>query len=319
MKSAPLSQITKNSTADDISIKDSHSKNSANKNSVTTDVIASQKQALKITQTDLSHQRYFKSGKSLGNLDIPELVKVPSHNKNSFNVLHIVLVTKYLLEASKLAINNYNRVLESLQNFDKEIEKNIQNGEWNVKKLECLLEEMDVEKISLVLKNDKEFNAEKFKSNLYKVSVKPFLGKFLFLLMIREASVKAVKTLIKLAYDHEYEVKSRLGKDNYHPFTPRYDMSTYLSAAVIHETIEIVELLLKKGAPPNETDKFSMTPLHYAVKNNQIEIVKLLLDHNADPRIKDKHGNRPIDLYVKQLTDPKILEILSKAEKRYQI
>jgi len=45
--------------------------------------------------------------------------------------------------------------------------------------------------------------------------------------------------------------------------------------------MEIIELLLKKGAYGNARDSYSVTPLHLAVENGSKEIVKLLLKHGA--------------------------------------
>ena len=45
--------------------------------------------------------------------------------------------------------------------------------------------------------------------------------------------------------------------------------------------MEIIELLLKKGAYVNATDSYSVTPLQLAVENGSEDIVKLLLKHGA--------------------------------------
>jgi len=56
---------------------------------------------------------------------------------------------------------------------------------------------------------------------------------------------------------------------------------TLLHSAVKRKKMEIIELLLKKGAYVNARDSDSVTPLHLAVENGSEEIVKLLLKHGA--------------------------------------
>ena len=54
--------------------------------------------------------------------------------------------------------------------------------------------------------------------------------------------------------------------------------------------IEMVELLLSKGADPNRKNYNEDTPLIYAVDNEHIDIVKLLLESGADPNLQGDDG-----------------------------
>jgi len=48
---------------------------------------------------------------------------------------------------------------------------------------------------------------------------------------------------------------------------------------------KLVELLLEKGADPNNKNQYNTTPLIIAVKNNDNKLVKLLLDKGANPNV----------------------------------
>jgi hypothetical protein len=59
--------------------------------------------------------------------------------------------------------------------------------------------------------------------------------------------------------------------------------------------IEIVKLLLDKGADVNLTDKYGNTPLHLAASDGHIEIVKLLLEKGSDVNSKRRNdGTTPL-------------------------
>ena len=54
--------------------------------------------------------------------------------------------------------------------------------------------------------------------------------------------------------------------------------------------LEIVKLLLERGANVNEKDIFCFTPLFCASINNHLEIVKVLLEYGANVNEKNKWG-----------------------------
>ncbi len=70
--------------------------------------------------------------------------------------------------------------------------------------------------------------------------------------------------------------------------------NTQLFYAVYKGHLEIVKLLLEKGANVNAKDKYGDTPLLRATKQRHLEIVKLLLDKGADVNEKDKYGDTPL-------------------------
>ena len=64
--------------------------------------------------------------------------------------------------------------------------------------------------------------------------------------------------------------------------------------------IEIMEVLLKKGANIHSKNKMGWTCLHIAALFNRQEAVRLLLDNGADPTKKDFQGVVPLDMALRQ-------------------
>ena len=68
-------------------------------------------------------------------------------------------------------------------------------------------------------------------------------------------------------------------------FTPLYK-------AVLSMNMEVIELILRKGANPNisnENDSKNV-PLHLACKKQNLKVIKLLIEHRADANYKDYNG-----------------------------
>jgi ankyrin repeat protein len=77
----------------------------------------------------------------------------------------------------------------------------------------------------------------------------------------------------------------------------KYNAATSLYIASLEDYLEIIKLLLDRGADVNGTDMYGETSLHVAAKNNHPENVKLLLNHGADINYKDtKYKQTPLHI-----------------------
>jgi ankyrin repeat protein len=81
---------------------------------------------------------------------------------------------------------------------------------------------------------------------------------------------------------------------NYYNANPNFvevmTTQTVLMIASNKGYTEIVKLLLKKGADPNQKDYKGTTALMLASQSCHKDVVKLLLKNGANPRLKDKNG-----------------------------
>jgi cytohesin len=57
-----------------------------------------------------------------------------------------------------------------------------------------------------------------------------------------------------------------------------------LESAVKENNVELIEILLNKGADPNTPTQNGMTPLELAIRNGNADVVQLLIDFGADPQ-----------------------------------
>lgn len=84
---------------------------------------------------------------------------------------------------------------------------------------------------------------------------------------------------------------------------------TALMKAVLFNHLEIVEILLNKGARVDFPDKFGNTPLMLAVQNGNFEIAEFLISQGADVNAKTLIGYTPL-LYALEFGQLEIAEIL---------
>jgi ankyrin repeat protein len=74
----------------------------------------------------------------------------------------------------------------------------------------------------------------------------------------------------------------------------KYDSLSALHFAVIDNRLEIITMLIIKGAPIDVRTKGLGTPLHYAVRNLNIAAAELLLKNGADVNSQDGDGETPL-------------------------
>lgn len=91
---------------------------------------------------------------------------------------------------------------------------------------------------------------------------------------------------------------------------------TPLNMAVMNETLEVAEVLLKRGADVNVKDKNKCSPLHNACilryekfTSRDEAFVGLLLEHNADINARTVLGNTPLH-YASQYGTTRMVELL---------
>lgn len=71
---------------------------------------------------------------------------------------------------------------------------------------------------------------------------------------------------------------------------PKQSGNSALTDATEKGRLSIVNMLLKHGFDPNETDGFGRTPLHQASSDGNVEIARTLLDAGADLKAEDFDG-----------------------------
>ena len=91
------------------------------------------------------------------------------------------------------------------------------------------------------------------------------------------------------------------------------DGNTPLQSAVNSGNLEIAKLLLKHGAEVNAIDIRGRTPLHRAIIKGHLATAQLLIANGADVTAKDKYGYTPFDRAVQSgnLELAKLLEIVN--------
>jgi len=87
--------------------------------------------------------------------------------------------------------------------------------------------------------------------------------------------------------------------------------NTPLHFAVKNVDIEIVKMLLDRGADVDAINPSSVTPLHIAVGSKKVEIVELLLNHGACVNARDCNSSTPLLLAAKDGSE-EIVKLLLK-------
>jgi ankyrin repeat protein len=75
--------------------------------------------------------------------------------------------------------------------------------------------------------------------------------------------------------------------------------------------IEVVQLLLDRGADVNAQDDDLSTPLHFAARCGDLQVAEVLIKHDANPHLQNKNGRIPLQVAWKKSRD-KLAQLLSQ-------
>ncbi|KAJ8688157.1 hypothetical protein QAD02_023952 [Eretmocerus hayati] len=106
-------------------------------------------------------------------------------------------------------------------------------------------------------------------------------GNTLLLHATKHANLDAVKELLDIGADPNFISKKRYGKNI--PAQTRCCRSA-LHDAIDAENVDILKLLLERGANPNQTNSYGTSVLYHVTKSNvnRLPMLKLLLSYGAD-------------------------------------
>ncbi|OXU29408.1 hypothetical protein TSAR_002204 [Trichomalopsis sarcophagae] len=121
--------------------------------------------------------------------------------------------------------------------------------------------------------------------------------------------------LLQEVYNGNIErIKEIIEKDSV-PIDSKWSDYMLLRYALWREQKEIAKLLIEKGCRINKTTKSSSnTPLHIAVKQKDVEIVTILLNKGASVESRNHNGETPLHFAAKTRNDEIIDLILTKID-----
>jgi ankyrin repeat protein len=178
---------------------------------------------------------------------------------------------------------------------------------------------------------DTYFLQKILKLNMFHLNDETCFGNTALLIAVRSGNIEAIKMLlsnsasinyvpkkwktmnvIKCALDHKGYVKcsnllSLLIENGAHTINPLIYYSSHKTRKYGSNN---VELLLKAGASPNQSNRAGTTPLISAVKNGNFDTVKILVENGADIRANPQKDNSIFEL-ARKLKPSKILEYLT--------
>ncbi len=106
------------------------------------------------------------------------------------------------------------------------------------------------------------------------------------------AAGRGFPAVVRLLLDHGVDVNARYGND----LTTLMWAAGYSDEAGVKDVVEVMTMLLDRGARIDDTDNRGRTALMIAAELNHAVAVDLLLARGADKTLKDKEGKRASDL-----------------------
>jgi uncharacterized protein len=98
--------------------------------------------------------------------------------------------------------------------------------------------------------------------------------------------------VVRLLLDHGIDVNAKYGND----LTVLMWAAGYSAEAGVNDVVEVMSLLLERGARLDEEDNRGRTALMIAAELGHTQAVDMLLAHGADKSLKDKQGKTAADL-----------------------
>eukprot|EP00051_Salpingoeca_urceolata_P010297 m.125473 g.125473 ORF g.125473 m.125473 type:complete len:460 (+) comp16654_c0_seq2:444-1823(+) len=86
-----------------------------------------------------------------------------------------------------------------------------------------------------------------------------------------------------------------------------------LRAAVVYGRIELVQMLLARGADPNATNALDWAPAHEAANHGHLDILSQLLNAGCDINARTKNGDTPLAFAARRADASTVAFLLSKA------
>eukprot|EP00465_Bigelowiella_longifila_P012929 CAMPEP_0185259294 /NCGR_PEP_ID=MMETSP1359-20130426/8088_1 /TAXON_ID=552665 /ORGANISM="Bigelowiella longifila, Strain CCMP242" /LENGTH=317 /DNA_ID=CAMNT_0027845147 /DNA_START=141 /DNA_END=1094 /DNA_ORIENTATION=+ len=114
--------------------------------------------------------------------------------------------------------------------------------------------------------------------------------------------------LMEACVDGDLEMVQKILKERPHSINHR-SVVMPLHAAVQHKRKSVVVWLLENGANVNARTEDGSTALALAAYNGDLEMVKMLIERGADPSVKNQQGFNTLDV-VEQMQWPEIKEYL---------
>ena len=135
---------------------------------------------------------------------------------------------------------------------------------------------------------------------------------------IDTSNIDLVRSLLDITESNNSESNNSESNNSDSLALKKHDISNALMDVRFSDTsgrsLEIVKLLLERGADVNSNNVIGVTPLHLAVTFNNVELARLLLENGADIDRKDNYYSMTPLMSAAQSVgrydDPAIVELL---------